>query len=351
MDNGYYTLAAGKIFHDTYLDLASWNEYEQFTRPASQKHQKPRLNGMNGEKGSGVESDGFDWGQITLDEKELTDSKIADWTLNALARSYEKPFFMGVGFRFPHLPWYLPERYLKQYPLESIQVPWVKEDDLNDVPPAGQKFAWYNTFATDLKYENSDHFHVMESNNWKKAVQAYMAAITCVDEQLGRVMRALDDGKHAKNTIVVLWSDNGFHLGEKLHWRKFTLWDQATRIPLMMRVPKVTIPNSESNQAVSLVDLYPTLVQLCGLPLPQHKLSGESLLPLLKNPKTRKKSPAFITYGKGNDSVVDERWRYIRYQDGSEELYDHQTDPHEWNNLSSNTAFELTKNRLKAFLT
>ncbi len=207
-----------------------------------------------------------------------------------------------------------------------------------------------NPFAQELKVENSDHYHVVQSDNWKKAVQAYMAAITCVDEQLGKVLSALDEGKHGDNTIVILLSDNGFHLGEKLHWRKFTLWDQATRIPLMLRSPEVTIPKSTSNQAVSLVDIYPTLVELCGLTPPKHKLSGESLVPLLKNPDLKKQTPAFITYGKGNDSVVDERWRYIRYLDQSEELYDHNADPHEWFNLSDKKEHQDIKNQLKAFL-
>jgi arylsulfatase A-like enzyme len=347
-DSGYYTLAAGKIFHDTYPQINAWDKYEQFPRPASQRRRNPSLNKMGGE--GVVDTDTFDWGQISVDKKELTDVKIADWAVNALSQNYEKPFFMGVGFRFPHLPWYLPESYLQKYPLEEISLPWVKEDDLDDVPLAAKKMALGNPFSEELRVENSDYYHVVKSNNWKKAVQAYMAAITCVDEQLGRVISALDSGRYSDNTIVVLWSDNGFHLGEKLHWRKFTLWDQATRIPLILRAPKVTIPQTTSNQAVSLVDLYPTLIELCGLPQPGHKLSGESLVPLLKNSDAKKNTPAFITYGKGNDSVVDERWRYIRYADNSEELYDHKVDPHEWENLSGKKEFLDIKNQLKAFL-
>ncbi len=346
-DNGYYALAGGKVFHDTYPQINAWDEYEQFTRPPSQRRQNPALSGMSG----GIsDSDTLDWGQIGDDEKEFTDVKIADWAVKALARNYEKPFFMGVGFRFPHLPWYLPERYLNTYPLDKIKLPWIKEDDLDDVSLEAKNMALSSPFTKTPSIENSDHYQVVKSDNWKKAVRAYMAAITFVDEQLGRIITALDAGKYADNTIVVLWSDNGFHLGEKLHWRKFTLWDQATRIPLIMRAPKVTTPKSTTNQPVSLVDIYPTLIDLCGLSMPNHKLSGESLVPLLKNPSTTKKSPAFVTYGKGNDSVIDERWRYIRYVDNTEELYDHQVDPNEWFNLSDKKELIAVKNRLKAFL-
>jgi arylsulfatase A-like enzyme len=347
-DNGYYTLAGGKIFHDTYAQINAWDKYEQFPRPASQRRQNPSLNQLEGD--GVVESDTFDWGQISVEQKELTDVKIADWAINELSRDFEKPFFMGVGFRFPHLPWYLPESYLSQYPLDEISLPWVKEDDLDDVSLAAKKMALANPFSEEIILERSDYYHVVKSGKWKNAVQAYLAAITCVDEQLGRVIEALDSGKYADNTIVVLWSDNGFHLGEKLHWRKFTLWDQATRIPLMMRAPKIIKPQSISNQAVSLVDIYPTLIDLCSLSKPSHTLSGESLVPLLKNPTATKKTPAFTTYGKGNDSVVDERWRYIRYEDNSEELYDHSLDPHEWENLAGKAEFANIQNHLKAFL-
>jgi len=347
-DNGYYTLAGGKIFHDTYTQKDAWDKYEQFSRPASQLRQNPPLNEMEGE--GVVATDTFDWGQKSIEQKELTDVKIADWAVNELSRDFEKPFFMGVGFRFPHLPWYLPESYLNKYPINEISLPWVKEDDLDDVPLIAKNMALVNPFSDKVTLERSDYYHVVKSGKWKNAVQAYLAAITCVDEQLGRVIDALDAGTYSDNTIVVLWSDNGFHLGEKLHWRKFTLWDQATRIPFMIRAPKVVKPQSISNQAVSLVDIYPTLIDLCGLSKPHHTLSGESLVPLLVNPLAKKKTPAFITYGKGNDSVVDERWRYIRYEDNSEELYDHDNDPHEWKNLSEKNEYAHIKDHFKALL-
>ncbi|RZL18765.1 MAG: iduronate-2-sulfatase [Pedobacter sp.] len=346
MDNGYYTLAGGKLFHDTYPDAQSWNEYEQFPRPASQKRQNPPLNHME----SNDDMDTMDWGKIEAPDKDLTDAKIADWAIQQLDKTFDKPFFMGVGFRFPHLPWYLPHKYLEKYPLDSISLPWVKDDDLDDVPLAGKKMAFNDPFATEWSPEKSDHTRIVKSNNWKPAVQAYLAAISCMDEQLGHLLEKLESSKYSKNTIVVLWSDNGFHLGEKLHWRKFTLWDEATRVPLVIRAPGAKAKGIINNQAVSLVDIYPTLIELCGLSMPAHKLGGESLVKLMYDAKAQRNTPVFTTYGKGNDSVVDGRWRYIRYADNSEELYDHQADPQEWVNVSDKKELMDIKNKFKAFL-
>lgn len=346
-DCGYTTIGAGKIFHDTDPQAQVWDIYEQFLRPPSQRKQVPALNGLGSGNG---DSDTLDWGKIAISEKDLTDTKIADWIIGALNQEHKKPFFMAAGFRFPHLPWYLPERFLNEYTVDQINLPWVKENDLDDVPLLGKKMALYNPFATEVSVENSDYAHVLKSNQWKFAVRAYMAAITCVDEQIGRVMAALDKSRYKENTIVMLWSDNGFHLGEKLHWRKFTLWDQATRIPLLMRVPKLTRPESQSNAAVSLVDLYPTLVDLCSLSPPAHKLSGKSLVPLLSNPGRDWGGGAYVTYGKGNNSVINERWRYIRYADSTEELYDHTKDPHEWENVANKPELAEIKKQLLLLL-
>lgn len=346
MQQGYVALAAGKLFHDSHPDLQSWNQLDQLARPDSQKSKKPRLNQVGGLK----DGDGFDWGQIAVPGTEFADVIIADKIIQHLQTRHYQPFFLAAGFRFPHLPWYLPQEFLDLYPLESIDVPWVKNDDLDDIPESGKRMAYSSPFMETLLPEESDHYFITSANSWKKAVQAYLAAITFVDAQLGRVIDALDASEYAQNTHVILWSDNGFHLGEKLHWRKFTLWDQATRVPLIIRPVEQVGVNKIVDQAVSLVDLYPTLVDLCGLPQPGHLLSGESLVPLLQSVNARKETPTFITYGKGNDSVVDERWRYIRYADGAEELYDHQFDSHEWNNLAANPEWIKEKERLSAWL-
>ena len=248
------------------------------------------------------------------------------------------------------MPWYLPKEFLDLYPLESIKLPWIREDDLDDIPELGRKMALSSPLRDTDELDESDHYRITQAHVWKKAVQAYLAAITFADEQVGRIVDALDASEHAGETHVVLWSDNGFHLGEKLHWRKYTLWDQATRIPLMIRPADRQGAGRVVDQAVSLVDLYPTLVEMCGLPPPAHQLSGESLAPFFRTEDYRKATPAFITWRKGNDSVVDERWRYIRYDDGTEELYDHSTDPNEWVNLAGDPRWGDQKQRLSAWL-
>lgn len=337
-ESGYYLMAGGKIFHDTYPEAESWHEFNQFIRSPEEKKRLPSLTGL-GELGGG-QGEGLDWGVTSVSEHDLTDYKIAQWGIERLTRDYDTPFFLALGFRFPHLPWYLPQEYLDRYPMDSISVPWVKEDDLDDIPNAGKKMAWDNPFLSASNFEQSDYAQVKKTNNWKRGVQAYLAAITFVDKQIGRVLEVLDQSKKKSDTLVVLWSDNGFHLGEKLHWRKFTLWDQATRVPVIIRDSSIAKPGRQVNTAVSLVDIYPTLLDLCGLAYPKHKLSGESLLPILAGRGLDAQKKAYITYGKGNDSIVDAKWRYIQYADGTEELYDHMVDPQEWINLVNKKEYQ-----------
>jgi len=175
------------------------------------------------------------------------------------------------------------------------------------------------------------------------------ASMAFADACLGRVLEALDSGPYAKDTIIVLWGDHGWHLGEKLHWRKFTLWEEATRCPLMVVAPGVTRPGGVCRKPVNLLDIYPTLVDLCGLK-PNRRLEGRSLLPLLKDPDAEWDRPSLCTYQRGNHSLRDERWRYIRYRDGSEELYDHGRDEMEWTNLAGETRYDDVKKRLGKWL-
>jgi len=166
---------------------------------------------------------------------------------------------------------------------------------------------------------------------------------------VGRVIDALDASPHRDDTIVVLWSDHGWHLGEKRHWRKFALWEDTTRVPLVFVVPGVTEAGGRCDRPVNLLDLYPTLVELCGLPAPSQ-LEGVSLSPLLRDPGAAWDRPSVTTYGSGNHAVRSQRWRYIRYADGSEELYDHDADPHEWRNLASSAEHASVKAELAAWL-
>jgi arylsulfatase A-like enzyme len=202
---------------------------------------------------------------------------------------------------------------------------------LKDVPAAGVRIA----------RPQGDHAKVTKHNQWKKAVHGYLASIAFADEQVGRVLDVLAKSPHAANTIIVLWTDHGWHLGEKQHWRKFTLWERATRTPVMFVVPKGisktlaagTKAGTRVDTPVGLIDLYPTLIDLCGLGENQA-LEGHSLVPLLANPKAKWNRPALTTHGRKNHALRTPRWRYIRYADGGEELYDHNADPNEWINLA-----------------
>ena len=217
------------------------------------------------------------------------------------------------------------------------------EDDWDDIPPAARKLSMSNP-------KIPTHDWMKQENRWQLAVHAYLASVRWTDEQIGRVLDALGQGPHAKNTIVVLFSDHGYHLGEKQRWSKFSLWERTTRVPLIVSVPNGL--RGRTDQPVELLSIYPTLIDLCGLG-ENPKLEGVSLKPLLKNPNAEWKHAAISTLGQNNHAIRDQRWRYIRYADGTEELYDHQNDPHEWTNLAKNISDSIHQkviNRLKTHL-
>ncbi|MCC6858789.1 MAG: sulfatase [Bryobacterales bacterium] len=335
MAHGYRVTGAGKIYHNPFPDPASWHDYfpsEIRTKPPDPLPPNPPLNGI-------PNTAHFDWGPLDVPDSEMGDSKVADWIVSRLSRPQSQPFFLACGFFRPHLPWYVPRKYFDRYPAARVTLPEVKEDDLDDVPPAGRKFA----------RPEGDHRKVIQYNQWRGAVQGYLASISFVDTCVGRVVDALERGPHAAGTVVVLWSDHGWHLGEKLHWRKFSLWEEATRNVLMIVAPGVTHPGGRCGRSVSLMDIYPTVTELCGLPAARAQ-EGRSLLPLLRNPAAAWDRPAVTTYLRGNHSVRSERWRYVRYSDGGEELYDHRADPMEWRNLAGEPGYKAGIERLAAWL-
>lgn len=332
-NSGYHVVGCGKIYHGEqrpWGDPEGWDDY--FQRP---EHPTPPVTPVAGIE---VPHEEFDWAPLDVPDDEMADMKVASWAARYLQQEHSRPFFLACGFSRPHLPWYVPQKYFDMYPLDQIVKPLVKEDDLEDVPPVGQRFA-------ELQHE---HRLVMESGNWEKAIQGYLATIRFTDACVGRLLDALDTGP-ARNTIVVMWSDHGFHLGEKLHWRKFTLWEEATRVPLVFAVPGVVAPNQVCGRTVSLLDIYPTLVELCELP-PRPHLDGVSLVPLLKDPDAPWERPALTTFWRNNHAVRTERWRYIRYKDRTEELYDHEVDPSEWTNLASRADYAGVKRKLSRWL-
>jgi len=326
--NGYCVLGGGKIFHGSASADKLFDEYYH------RKELPPPKTPYNG-----LDMAHFDWQAIDVDEVEMPDYKLVSWAVEELAKERDKPLFLAVGIVKPHLPWYAPKKYFAMYPKEKITLPEVPDDDLHDVPPIGLRMA----------RPQGDHKAVTESGEWRDAVQAYLATITFVDDQVGRLIEALDRSPRAKNTVVVLWGDHGWHLGEKHHWRKFTLWEEATRAPLIFVASGVAKPGGLCARPVDFMGIYPTLSDLCGIPIPDH-VQGVSLRPLLEDLNASWDRMALTTHGRGEHGVRCDRWRYIRYHDGTEELYDHANDPMEWKNLAGDSQQDARKQSMAKWM-
>ncbi len=288
----------------------------------------------------------WDWGILPDDwdrddpSKIQQDTEFANHTIDVVRRQHDRPFFAACGFWRPHVGWMVPQRYYDLFPIDRIErPPGYLADDLADVPGPGR---WIAT-------HRGEHDYLVRNGLWEKAIQGCNASVAYMDDQLGRVLDALEQGPNRDNTIVVFTTDHGWHSGEKNHWSKFVLWEQACRVGLSIAVPGAA--PSVSGTPVSLADLYPTLLGLCGLPRPtSHALDGFDLTPLLLGAGKGRAAPVLNTYGWGNHAIRDERFRYIRYRNGAEELYDHVSDPHEWNNLAGDAGHVDTKAALRRFL-
>lgn len=331
--NGYRAIGAGKIFHGGFSDPQSWDDYVLQGSENAPGYAKAESN-LNGMKRGN-----FDWGPVDVSDDDMNDGKVAAWAARQLSSRVTDPLFLAAGIYRPHLPWYVPRKYFDLFPLDRIELPSIKNDDLEDVPPMGRKFA----------NPGGDHASVVGAGKHKEAVQAYLASIAFSDAMLGRILRALETGPNANDFSIVLWSDHGWHLGEKLHWRKFTLWEESTRSVLMFSAQGVTRAGARCARPASFVDIYPTLTELCGLPA-RPGLDGTSLMPQLRNVNAPRAVPAVTTYFRGNHAIRDERYRYIRYSDGGEELYDHSTDPMEWTNLAGVARYRSIKESLAKWL-
>ena len=276
------------------------------------------------------------WGALDREDMpggKMFDELIAEWAVDQLSQDHDKPFFMAVGFVRPHVPYTAPKAYFDLYNLDAIKIPKVPTDEMADIPAMGKSIA-FGTIQT------GDHHAVVNLSDsyWKELVYGYLACVSFVDDQLGKVLKALENSKYADNTIVVLWSDHGQHLGEKKHWRKQALWEESTRVPLCFSLPGQKTKGETCKRVVSLLDIYPTLVDVCGLP-EAKQLQGTSLLPLIHHPELKWEKPVLSTWYYRNHAVRSEDWRYIRYRDGSEELYDHRNDPGEHLNLAGNPQY------------
>ncbi|MBI1901612.1 MAG: sulfatase [Planctomycetia bacterium] len=329
--HGYFTAGAGKIYHGGAGRREEWDDY--FARRGG----APRNAAAAGDL---VNVGGITWKALeNADDTAVIDYHTVSYCIEQLEKKHDRPFFLACGITKPHMPWSVPKKYFDIYPLESIQLPPFKEDDLDDLPQAGVRMA----------RPQGDHAAITKAGAWKQAIQAYMAATTFTDGQVGRLLEALKRCPHKDNTIVVFWGDHGWHLGEKHHWRKFTLWEEATRAPLIWVAPGVTKAGGTCDRTVDFMSIYPTLCDLAGLSIPQH-VEGQSIRSLLADPQAKWDKPAVTTHGYQNHAVRSERWRYIRYADGGEELYDHSQDPYEWTNLAGSAELESVKKDLARWL-
>lgn len=341
--NGYHTISTGKILHggitpeERKTEFLEWGPDGGFGPLPDEKIMDKKLDM--------VQNPLLDWGVFPADnDTVLADYKTASWAAGRIRRLEEeggaKPFFLAVGFHRPHVPLLASQKWFDLYPKEDLILPPAPRGDRDDVPD----FAWYlHWYLPEPRLS-----WLIKNNEWENKVRAYLACISFVDAQIGRVLDALRDSRFKDNTIVVLWSDHGYHLGEKDISGKNTLWERSTHVPLIFAGPGIQ-KDRQCGEAVELLDIYPTLVDLAGLD-EKNGLEGESLVPLLNNVNAERARPAITVHNPDNYSVRTEKWRYIQYADGSQELYDHTRDPYEWSNLAGDPAYRQVVSELKKWL-
>lgn len=317
---GYHTMGAGKFVH-------GGNEGKHYQEYGGSMGGFGPLPDQKLTKLEGLKL--WDWGPFPEDERLMPDTKVADWVMERLQRKQERPFVLVAGFWRPHVPMYAPPRWFDLFPEGQVQLPEVRKDDRNDLPG-------YAKLLT-MGHPAPRHEWFVKHNAWHDAIRAYLASVAFVDHCVGRVLEALEASPHRENTIVVLFSDHGWHLGEKQRWAKRSLWNDSTRVPLIISAPGHKA-GQVSDRPVGLIDIFPTLLDLTGQPI-RPDLEGRSLVPLMKNPDAQWDRPILTTFGPKNHSLRSTRWHYIRYADGSEELYDHENDPHEWENLAGQSEY------------
>ena len=331
---GYTTYTVGKIYHGRDWSSTGIKEFDVVgeTEPGLMPKEKRVATPRGGR--------GMDWGVYPFEDSDHKDWKTASWAVEQVDNLPRKPFYMAVGFSLPHVPLYATQKWFDLYPEEEIILPRMLLDDRNDTP----RFSWY----LHWKLPEPRQKFLLQQGEQIKIVQAYLASVSFVDSQIGRVLDALKKNNLEDETIVVLWSDHGYHLGEKQITGKNTLWDRSARVPLIFAGPGIKA-GQRSNRPAELLDMYPTLSELCGLEIPGH-LEGLSLVPQLRDPDAPRTRPAITTDNHDNHGVRSEGWRYIQYADGSEELYDMVNDPSEFTNLAADPRFESEKLVLKKHL-
>lgn len=337
-DNGYVTLSGGKVLHHDFTGRLA----TAIDRPLGRKRSPSPKTPMNR---PAHWSGAWDWGAYPEEDAEMADFQLAKNAAATLHEDFDKPFFMSVGFFRPHVPLYVPPKWFELYDVNSLTLPQSPISDLDDLP---KNFLNINDYAVA-----PTQAQVVEFGKQRSLTQAYLASISFVDHCVGVVLEALESSPHADNTLIVLWSDHGFHLSEKQHWAKRTLWEESTRVPLLFAGPTI-LPGETCAEPASLLDIYPTLIELCQLPETSKphapKLEGLSLVPQLRDPAAPRERPAITSSYFGNHSIRSKDWRLIVYHDGAKELYDHRNDPDEYRNLADVPNHSTIQEQLSAWI-
>lgn len=312
-NNGYTNFIRGKIYQNRYIPYEEWDEAVMYDKDD------------DAEKVDAYENGFARCAKLKCGDEGMDDYQMTTWAVEHLKQSYDKPFLLGVGLHTTHGSKYAPEKYFKDIPLDTIKLPELHWDDLDDLPERAKAYA-----KTEREF-----MPTYRDGKFPEMVQGYLATLLFTDAQVGRILDALEEGGHADNTIVMAWSDHSIHHGQKLKFAKNSIWRWSVQVPFSISVPGMTQPNSRSNRAVQLLDIYPTISELAGLPVPEH-CEGTSLVPLLRDPEapwshpvvTVSSKPIGLTY-----AVRTEKWAYLKYVDEGEELYDLEKDPDELTNL------------------
>ncbi|HIF33317.1 MAG: sulfatase [Pirellulaceae bacterium] len=350
---GYKTFGAGKLFHHPagYVDLRGWEKF--FVRSERQKQEgwpldswtdetpipQPYPNSLYNRDRKPANRFFLEWGKVPNDrEEEMADTIRTNWACDILRQEHDRPFFLGVGLYAPHFPNYAPKKYFDLYNVETIKTPPYKEGDLDDLP---EKVKRAKTNRMRI------HQRLVETESVEHAIHGYLASVSYADAMLGRILRTLKESPYADNTIVVLWSDHGYHHGEKGDWGKHTLWERTSNVPFIWSGGGIA-KGANVKTTVSLIDMYPTFVELCGLPAVEG-LDGTSLAETLREPMTARDRNVLLPYlDPGGYAIINQTWRYIHYSDSTEELYNVVNDPHEWNNLANDSRHDKMKHELQA---
>ncbi|MDF1858886.1 MAG: sulfatase [Verrucomicrobiales bacterium] len=350
-NHGYRALGGGKLFHtlqwtpgDSQNDPDAWDKYRgDPLDPISSDWPRPDFGGKaqnNGFVGKRPLSHYLFGAEPVELDQDQGDGAVVNWAIEQMDNPGDAPLFLAVGLFRPHIPWEVPQKWFDLYPEAEVALPAHRSDDLKDARSHGRE-SW--------------HKWVTDNKQWRRLMQGYLASISYVDYELGRLLDGLEESPLAENTIIVLWSDHGFHIGEKENWEKFALWDQTTRVPFFIHAPGVSKDGETTRQPTTLTDIYPTLSELAGLPVPDQ-CTGTSLVKQLQDPSAIDDRVSVTSFVFGNDNGVpshglsDPDYRYIRYPDGFEELYEYETDPNEFTNLAEDPDYAGVKKRLAARL-